>query len=131
MSKPVNKTVIGIFVVVAIVLVVAAVLVVGSGKFLKNNPKFVMYFQGSVKGLSVGSPVQFRGVKVGAVTAINMLFNPKDLSIMIPVYVELESGTLKEVEGATIDYRRTHKVREFMDDLIKRGLRGQDRKSVV
>ena len=81
MSKPVNKKVIGIFVVVAIALVVAAVLILGSGKFFKTYPKYVMYFEGSVKGLSVGSPVNFRGVKVGNVTEIKMLFNPKDLSV--------------------------------------------------
>ena len=99
MSKPVNKTVIGIFVVVAIALVVAAILILGSGKFFKHNPTFVMYFQGSVKGLSVGSPVVFRGVKVGTVTDIKMLFNPKDLSVMIPVYVELEEGSPRDGEG--------------------------------
>ena len=59
-----------------------------------------MYFKGSVKGLSVGSPVTFRGVKVGTVTDIKMLFNPKDLSVMIPVYVELEQGSLEAVQGA-------------------------------
>ena len=99
MSKPANKTVIGIFVVVALVLVVGAVLILGSGKFFKNNPKFVMYFQGSVKGLAVGAPVNFRGVKIGTVTDIKMLLNPKDLSMMIPVYIELDPDAIQTVEG--------------------------------
>ena len=64
MSKPVNKTVIGLFVVVAIALLVAAILILGQENSSTHNPTFVMYFQGSVKGLSVGSPVVFRGVKV-------------------------------------------------------------------
>ena len=100
MSKPANKTVIGIFVVVALALVVVAVLVLGSGKFFKHNPKVVMYFKGSVKGLSVGSPVSLRGVKVGSVTEIKMLFDPKDLSVIIPVYAELQQGSLEAVPGA-------------------------------
>jgi paraquat-inducible protein B len=129
MSKPANKTVIGIFVVVAIGLVVVAVLVLGSGKFFKNNPKFVMYFQGSVKGLSVGSPVVFRGVKVGTVTEIKMLFNPKDLSVMIPVYVELEQGLLEVVQGggSMEAFRKTHSIniKDFARELINRGLRAQ------
>ena len=37
MSKQANKTVIGIFVVVAIALVVIAVLILGSGKFFKKT----------------------------------------------------------------------------------------------
>ncbi len=132
MSKPVNKTVIGLFVVVAIALLVAAILILGSGKFFKHNPTFVMYFQGSVKGLSVGSPVVFRGVKVGTVTDIKMLFNPKDLSVMIPVYVELEEGSLETVKGsqsteayATKAHRGLHGFNDFARELIKRGVRAQ------
>ena len=136
MSKPANKTVIGIFVVVALALVVVAVLVLGSGKFFKNNPKVVMYFQGSVKGLSVGSPVAFRGVKVGAVTEIKMLFNPKDLSVMIPVYVELEQGSLEVVQGggSMEAFRKAHSMnmKDFAQELIKRGVRAQlDMQSIV
>jgi len=131
MSKPVNKTVIGIFVVVALVLVVGAVLLLGSGKFFKNNLKAVMYFQGSVKGLSVGSPVTFRGVKVGSVTDIRMILNPKDLSITIPVYVEFEQGTMEGAGGGTAGeaYRRFYAFKGdtagMMRSLIKAGLKGQ------
>jgi paraquat-inducible protein B len=131
MSKPANKTVIGIFVVVALVLVIGAVLLLGSGKFFKNNVKAVMYFQGSVKGLSVGSPVTFRGVKVGSVTDIKMILNPKDLSITIPVYVEFEQGSMEAVGGGSAReaYARFYESRSdrtgMMQNLIKAGLKGQ------
>jgi len=128
MSKPANKTVIGLFVVVALALVIAAVVVLGSGKFFRNAPKAVMFFQGSVKGLSPGSPVAFRGVKVGTVTEIKMLFNPKDLSMIIPVYVEFGQGALEAAPGAglsTAAFRKELKPREFFHDLIQRGLRAQ------
>jgi len=127
MSKPANKTVIGIFVVVALALVVAAVLVLGSGKFFKNNPKVVMYFKGSVKGLVVGSPVAFRGVKVGSVTDIKMLFDPKDFSVVIPVYAELERGSLQSVPGGEEmeAFKERRSDRDFLQALIKRGMRAQ------
>lgn len=88
MAKPVNKTLIGLFVVGAVVLAVAGIALFGSGKFLSKRPKFVMFFSGSVNGLTVGSPVLFRGVKIGEVTEITARFNPKDLSVVIPVYSE-------------------------------------------
>ena len=127
MSKPANKTVIGIFVVVALALVVVAVLVLGSGKFFKNNPKFVMYFQGSVKGLAVGAPVNFRGVKVGTVTDIKMLLNPKDLTMMIPVYIEIEPDTIQTVAGGPSLKALAGGAPQgqLMPDMIKRGLRAQ------
>jgi len=56
MSKTASKTVIGAFVVGAVALGVAAVLVFGSGKFLSDRPKYVMFFDGSLKGLQVGAP---------------------------------------------------------------------------
>lgn len=128
MSKPVNKTMIGIFVVVAIGLVVAAIVILGSGKFFMEKPKFVMYFDGSVKGLAVGSPVVFRGVKVGSVTEIGMLFNKKSLAVLIPVYVELGEADVEMVNDTTTRIRpgeRKKVVYEYTEALIKRGIRAQ------
>ena len=65
MSKPASKTLIGVFVIGAIALAVLAVVVFGSGRFFSEKMPLVMYFEGSVAGLNIGSPVMFRGVKVG------------------------------------------------------------------
>ncbi len=43
MSKPVNKTMIGIFVVVAVGLVVASVVILASGRFFTDKPKFLIF----------------------------------------------------------------------------------------
>ncbi len=128
MSKPANKTMIGIFVVVAIGLVVAAILILGSGKFFTDKPKFVMYFDGSVKGLAIGSPVVFRGVKIGTVTEIGMLFSKKDLSVLIPVYVELGEAdvTMMDDNSPSAKKRERKKILyEYLDALIKQGIRAQ------
>jgi paraquat-inducible protein B len=123
MSKPVNKTIIGLFVVGAIALMIAAVLLLGSGKFFTDRPKYVTYFQGSVKGLSVGSSVVFRGVKVGQVKEIRMRFDPKSLEMQIPVYIELGEGNLEIVGTKTTHSREIIKKKE--QDLIGHGFRAQ------
>lgn len=128
MSKPANKTMIGIFVVAAIGLIVAAIVLLGSGKFFTDKPKFVMYFEGSVKGLSVGSPVVFRGVKIGSVTEIGMRFNPTDLSVLIPVYVELGDADIEMVDGGDVSVKKRDRKKvlySLSDALIKRGARAQ------
>jgi paraquat-inducible protein B len=123
MSKPANKKMIGIFVVIAIVLVVAAVLILGSGKFFKEYNRVVMFFDGSVKGLAIGAPVDFRGVKIGTVAEIKMTINPKDFSFTIPVYVDVDPSGVEVVGGQMAD---THKgYRERMEEMVKRGLRAQ------
>ena len=90
MAKKVNRTLIGAFVLGAIVLVVAGVMVFGSGKFLSKKNTYVMFFEGSVKGLNVGSPVVYRGVKIGEVTNIKLIMDPQKLTALIAVYVEVD-----------------------------------------
>jgi paraquat-inducible protein B len=132
MSKPASKTLIGVFVIVALGLVIGAILILGSGRFFRHYPKYVMYFESSVKGLSIGSPVVFRGVKVGSVTDISMDFNPSDLSILIPVYVEFGEETVNMSKLDILDGNRTAMQDEFTQALIKKGLRAQlEMQSVV
>ncbi len=89
MSKQANKTVIGAFVVGAIALAVAAIMIFAGGKFLTRYNTYVMYFPGSVKGLNVGAPVVFRGVKIGSVKTIDLRYDSKTLQVQIPVLVEI------------------------------------------
>ena len=70
MSKRANTTVVGAFVIGAIALTLGAVMTFGTGQFFDERVVVVTVFQGSVTGLQVGSPVEFRGVPVGTVTSI-------------------------------------------------------------
>lgn len=129
MAKPARKTLVGAFVVGALALVAAAVALFGSGKFLTERPRFVMYFPGSVNGLEVGSPVQFRGVKIGEVTEISAKIN-RDLSVNIAVYFEGDPGSL----GVPAKMRKELKGRRypFIQRLIAKGLKAQLRmKSLI
>jgi len=121
MSKPTNKTLIGVFVVGAVALIVAGVLVFGSGRFLQKTIKFVMYFEGSVKGLNVGAPVVFRGVKVGTVTDILLRFHPADAAFRIPVFVKIEPERV-EVIGEAPTREDPQRIRDF---LVESGLRAR------
>jgi len=123
MSKKANKTLIGAFVVGAIALIVAGVVIFGSGKLFAPLKKFVMVFEGSVKGLNVGAPVIFRGVKVGEVTDIRLNLNAKDLTAVIPVYVDIDPRTFgapKEIEALVLDKKYV-----FIKPLIEKGLKAQ------
>src|ERR687892_2432980 len=92
MSKQASPTLIGAFVIGAIALVVAGLLVFGSGTFFADRLTWVTYFPGSVKGLRVGAPVNFRGVRIGEVTGIQVLYDENDGSMVIPVVMEVVTG---------------------------------------
>jgi paraquat-inducible protein B len=125
MSKPVNKTLIGVFVLGAVTLAVTAVLIFGSGKFFAPVKKFVLFFEGSVKGLNVGAPVIFRGVKIGEVTAIQLHFDPKHLTTVIPVYVEIDPSTFTVPVEFTPLEKDVEKKYVFIQPLVEKGLKAQ------
>jgi paraquat-inducible protein B len=116
MSKPANKTMIGLFVLGAIALVVIAIATLGSGKLFKKTTTAVCYFEGSVGGLDKGAPVVFRGVKIGTVKEIAFRFDPKKVHVTIPVFIELEQRR----KGVTKE-----EIIETYKQLIDRGLKAQ------
>jgi len=119
MSKQANKTVIGIFVVGAIALAIIAVLILGSGKFFKQTFQAVCYFDGSVGGLNIGAPVVFRGVKIGTVKEVVLLYDTKDLTFLIPVYIEIEPSKMEAIGPVP------KQIGQNLKALIEHGLRAQ------
>jgi paraquat-inducible protein B len=122
MANPASKTLIGGFVVGALALLVLGLLVFGSGHFLRKTYPFVMFFESSVGGLSVGSPVVFRGVKVGSVTDIALVANPDTLTMHIPVQMELEPDRIQLANGTLVKKRDPY---GRMKELVDHGLRAQ------
>ena len=80
---------------------------------------YVMFFKGSVRGLSVGAPVDFRGIKVGSVTKIQIVGDPKTQDIYIPVTIAIEPQRVKLLDNAT------RSPRENIAKLVQRGLKAQ------
>jgi paraquat-inducible protein B len=99
-------------------LAVIALVIFGSGKFFEKRITYVMYFDGSVKGLNIGSPVVFRGVKIGSVKDIELKADVKDFKLFIPVYVQVEPQKVTVMKGAPGQG-------QYIEELIKKGLRAQ------
>jgi len=66
---------IGIFVIFAVALIVTAVVLFGAGLLARNEMRFESYFSESITGLSIGSAVEFRGVRIGHVDDIGFVGN--------------------------------------------------------
>jgi len=117
MSKKANKVLIGGFVVGAVVLLIISVVVFGSGSMFKRANRYVLFFDGSIKGLSVGAPVILRGVKIGTVRDIHLVYDPTIEDLVIPVVIEVESSRIQNVpKRLSID---------DYEELIKSGLRAK------
>jgi paraquat-inducible protein B len=135
MARQPNKTLICAFVVGAVALAVAGLFIFSSGKLLKNTGTFILYFDGSLKGLDVGAPVNFKGIKIGSVTDIKVQLESEDFTdIRIPVLVEIDRDMIKESSELikSKGYQDWRKRREEMQKagkiikyMVDNGLRAQ------
>lgn len=108
----------GVFVTGAVALLIVAVLMLGSGGLFGRTLRAVVYFEGSVRGLYVGAPVTFRGVKVGEVDDIDIDVEPDTLATRIPVSLTLRAGSIRM--GGPEGQRLNN-----IPDLVQRGLRAR------
>ncbi len=89
-----------------------------------SKARFVLHFTESVRGLVVGSPVEFKGIKIGAVTGIRLEYEPKSGKFLIPVVIEIEPERVVERAPAPGEGLRAAPQATF-EALVKRGLRAR------
>jgi len=118
MSRQASPALVGGFVVGAVALILIGVLSFGNSQFLRETHTFVLYFDESLKGLNVGSPVLFKGVKVGRVSALIVRYDAAAQRITTPVYIELEN----QIEAIGAESQINHTIELLVKE---RGLRAQ------
>ncbi len=91
-------------------------------KYVLNRP-FLVNFDGSVRGLSVGAPVEFRGIKIGSVSDIAVQIDPQTFEIKVPVLLDLQPQRIATTE--TIKTMQSREEYYVMKQLVKRGMRAQ------
>jgi paraquat-inducible protein B len=101
-------------------------LLFGGGRFFKQSEDIVAYFDGSVKGLGVGSKVQLKGVTVGQVKDVRLLFNQDNLSFINRVIIETAPGAVSGFSDIGDELTlQEYDSEEIIDGLINRGLRAK------
>lgn len=81
--------------------------------------KFLLLFDQSVRGLSKGAPVEFRGIPIGRVADISFIYNPSRDDRRIPVLVELDLSLLRPETKDLIKSPDS----TFLSDAVGKGLR--------
>ncbi len=99
MSQKASPTAIGAFVLGAVALIITGLLTFGSGKFLKDIQTYVLTFRGNTKGLSIGAPASFRGVKIGEVSHIQLLSDISTDEVFVEVLVGIDESAFREVQS--------------------------------
>lgn len=121
MARKASPTLIGAFVVAGLALLAAALVFVAGNDLFKRKERAVMYFNGSIYGLQVGAPVVFRGVRVGSVTSLEVVYDRVNDRFVIPVVAELERDAVRGIDGP----RGAAAATGDAPALVGRGLRAQ------
>ncbi|MCC8403222.1 MlaD family protein [Paraburkholderia sp. MMS20-SJTN17] len=87
--------------------------------------KYVADFTESVRGLTVGASVEFRGIVVGEVTAIYTRFDPKTDKFTVPVEIDLYPEMFTSRFETNAGGRLSNDPHALADRLVARGLRLQ------
>ncbi|MBI5534120.1 MAG: MCE family protein [Deltaproteobacteria bacterium] len=93
MAAPTNHTKLGLFVITGFAAAIVAGGLLGAANFRKTTIRYHSYFNESVEGLNLGSPVKFRGVTIGNVSAIEIAPDHR----MVDVVSELDTNEVKRM----------------------------------
>jgi paraquat-inducible protein B len=91
----------------------------------QNRFYFMAFFDDTVRGLNIGAPVEFRGIKVGEVVDVKLEFNPEDISFRIPVLCFLDPSRIN-ISGTP-----PAEEADILAKLVEKGLRAQLRTGVL
>ncbi|HME70607.1 MAG TPA: MlaD family protein, partial [Myxococcota bacterium] len=91
----------------------------------RNPQTYLLVFKQSVRGLTVGAPVEFNGIPVGEVVAVRAQFDAKTYEFSVPVTIRVDPQSLgvKVIDMGPMDFADAH--RKVIDTLVSRGLRAQ------
>jgi paraquat-inducible protein B len=92
----------------------------------RNPQTYQLIFKDSVRGLSTGAPVEFRGIKIGEVSDISAEIDLKTFQFLAPVTIRLDPQRLgvKVLDlgpGGNLETMR----RKLIDAMVAHGVRAQ------
>jgi paraquat-inducible protein B len=92
-----------------------------------HNPQtYQLIFNESVRGLTVGAPVEFRGIPIGEVADVRAQIDLQTFQFAVPVTIHLDPQRLGvKVLGTTAGVSLDTMRRRLIDSLVAHGVRAQ------
>lgn len=88
--------------------------------------KFVLHFRESVRGLTVGAPIDFRGITVGEVAHVDFAPDQKNTDFAVAVDIDLYPQRFTRRAKGGKSARATPKItHEALDQMVAKGFRAQ------
>lgn len=86
---------------------------------------WMLLFDHSVRGLSVGAPVELHGIKIGEVVSLDLEYNPHAMDFRVPIVIAIEPERIRGI-GDVSAKAAAESSEEILKWLVERhGLRAQ------
>lgn len=121
MKTKVSPAAVGIFVIGALALGLIGLLSFGSLSLFSKPHRFMVYFDESIHGLDLGSPVKLRGVRVGRVVDLAVNYDDAANKSVVAVTCELTRNVITDEKGVTQKIAGPADIQTMVDH----GLRAQ------
>jgi len=120
MSQKTNYFKLGIFIIIAVAIILVGVFFLGARDMFRQEWSFETYFDQSVQGLNVGSPVKMRGVTMGTVKKISFIYQEYETD---KSYVYVLFSCDPQSIGARQSDQTPEQLRETVKQLTAQGMR--------
>ncbi|MGN6703912.1 MAG: intermembrane transport protein PqiB, partial [Burkholderiaceae bacterium] len=93
----------------------------------KEVQTYLLYFTESLRGLSPGAQVDFRGINIGEVKAVSVEYDRETKTLRFPVEIDIYPARLRSRyrKGATQMSAMEREPRVLLERWVKRGFRAQ------
>ncbi len=89
-------------------------------KGYSKRSRWILHFHDSVRGLSKGAPVEFRGIQIGEVVSIDLVYDSDRNELRIPVVIDINHSRVD-----TVGKGERKSKQELMAQFVERGMRAQ------
>ena len=121
MKTKLSPAAVGVFVIGALALGLIALLSFGGMSLFSKPHRFMVYFDESIHGLDLGSPVKLRGVRVGRVVDLAVHYDDVANRSVVVVTCELNRNVITDEKGADLKIAGPKDIQTMVDH----GLRAQ------
>ena len=115
MSKKVNPTLLGAFIVAGLVLGVIGLIIFSSTNLFSTKHRFILYFESTMKGMEKGAPVQFKGVTIGTVVDVFIAHNQGPDDHAMPLIIEVDEALLHYTSDRRLNLDTGEQAKQVAD----------------
>ena len=115
MKTRISPTLVGVFVLGALVIAIIGIMSFGGVNIFSHPQRFVVYFDESINGLDLGSPVKLRGVRVGRVVDMNVLYDEATNQSHVAVVCEFNRNIIVDSKGVAYDVSDRKRLQSMVD----------------